>query len=124
MSSPETACGPEAAEPLWKAPPERRCVTRYELGSLPPCQLLRGEPPVLVEALLADLAACGAGLVLACPVEPQSVVAVHLAPGPFLSVRAVAARVAYCILLDEGIYLAGVEFARRLAADELRVLLS
>ncbi len=124
MPGPETVCGPDATDPLWKAPPERRSVTRYEMGALRRCQLLHGEPPVLVEARLADLSACGAGLVLACPVEPQSVVAVHLVPGPFLSARAVAARVAYCVPLDEGFYLAGAEFARRLAADELRVLLS
>ncbi|HKB36169.1 MAG TPA: PilZ domain-containing protein [Gemmataceae bacterium] len=124
MPGPETVCGHQAGEPLWKAPPERRSVTRYQMGSLRRCQLLCGESPVLVDAWLADLSACGVGLVFADPVEPQSVVAVHLAPGPFLASRAVAARVVYCVPLDEGLYLAGAEFARRLTAEELRILLS
>src|SRR5262245_42231735 len=124
MSAPETVSGAEAAEPLWKAPPERRAATRYAMGSLPGCRLLCGEPPALVEARVADLSACGVGLALGCPAQPQAVVALQLGAGPFVSARAVAARVAYCLPLDDGSFLAGAEFARRLAAEELRVLLS
>lgn len=124
MSAPEMVSGQETTEPLWKTPPERRAATRFAMGLLPGCRLLCGEPPVLVEARIADLSAGGVGLVLGCPLEPQSIVAVHLASGPFLSARAVAARVAYCVPLDDGSYLGGVEFARRLSGDELRVLLS
>src|SRR5262245_34831181 len=124
MSAAETVSGNEETEPLWKSPPERRAATRFEMGTLTACRLLCGEPPILIEARIADLSAARVGLVLACPLELQSVVAVHLAPGPFLSARAVTARVAYCVPLDDGSYLSGVTFVRRLAGDELRILLS
>jgi hypothetical protein len=124
MSAAEIVSGNEATAPLWQAPPERRSATRFAMGLLPGCRLLCGEPPLLVEARIADLAASGVGLVLGCPLEPRSLVAVHLASGPFLSARAITARVAYCVPLDDGSFLSGVEFVRRLAGDELRVLLS
>jgi PilZ domain len=124
MSVPGMVRSAEEAEPLWKTPPERRSVTRFRMGLSRPCEVLCGEPPALAEARMADLSACGVGLVLTGPLLPGAVVAIHLGPGPFLSSRAVAARVAYCVPLDEGGYLVGAEFARRLAADELRLLVS
>ena len=124
MPAPQTARNSETAPAAGGAAPERRGVTRFAMGALPGCQVLYGEPPAPAGARLADLSACGAGLVLSCPLPAESVVAVHLAPGPFLSARSAAARVAYCVALSEGTYLAGVAFARRLTPDELRVLLS
>jgi hypothetical protein len=94
------------------------------MGLLAGCQLLCGEPPRLLEARVADLSPCGIGLIVPGPLELLSVVTVQLAPGPFLSARAVVARVVYCLPLTNGTYQAGAEFARRLTPDELRVLLS
>ena len=87
------------------------------------CQLLCGAPPRLVEARLVDLSSGGAGLLVPAPLADESVVAVQLAGGPFVSARALVARVTHCDPAD-GDYLVGVEFERRLSADEVRLLIS
>lgn len=122
MAEPETILSSEATVE-W-AYPEQRTATRYALGRTSVCQVLCGEPPRLLEARVADLSPSGIGLVLPCSLPPDAVAAVQLTPGPFLSARAVVARVVYCLALADGSFQTGAEFDRRLSADELRVLLS
>jgi len=122
MAEPKTIL-PTEATVEW-AYPDQRTATRYALGQACVCQVLCGQPPRLREARVADLSPSGIGLVLPCPLEPGAVAAVQLSRGPFLSARAVIARVVYCLALADGSFQAGAEFDRRLSADELRVLLS
>jgi PilZ domain-containing protein len=104
--------------------PELRASTRFAMGSAVYCQVLCGEPPRLLDARVADLSPSGIGLVLPCPLAPDGVTAVQLTPGPFLSARAVVARVVYCLPLADGAFQVGAEFDHRLSGEELRVLLS
>lgn len=121
MPKPDTFTAPHA--PPWPYP-EQRLSTRFEMGPAVFCQVLCGEPPRLLEARVTDLSPSGVGLTLSCALSPLAVTAVQLAPGPFLSARAVVARVVYCLPLAGGSFQVGLEFERRLSGDELRVLLS
>ena len=121
MVEPETLTPQEVfARPF----PDQRSSTRFAMGPAVTCQVLCGEPPRLLEARLADLSPSGVGLILPCPLAPPTVAAVQIAPGPFLSARAVLARVVYCLPLADGSFQVGAEFEPRLSGDELRVLLS
>ena len=122
MVEPETISRQEATV-TWPSP-DQRASTRFSMGPTVCCQVLCGEPPRLLEARVTDLSPSGVGLVLPCPLAPPAIAAVQLAPGPFLSARAVVARVVHCQPLDDGSFQVGVEFDRRLSGDELRVLLS
>ncbi len=123
MSVPETVHRIEP-EVVGDEDVERRGATRYSMGLLPGCQLLHGEPPALLTARVADLSASGVGLLLARPVEPGSVVAIHLGTGPFRAAAAVEARVVYCTPVSDRAFIAGAEFTHPLAPDRLRRLLS
>jgi hypothetical protein len=120
MSEPtlaQTQQHPEAPPPA--APPERRGDVRSRYRILAAARYVLRPHFRCDEALVKDLSAAGAGLVLACAPDAGAVLLLRLPAGPQEEELTRLARVTHVRPLAEGDFFVGCRFARPLSEDEL-----
>jgi hypothetical protein len=101
------------------APPERRRDARSRYRVLAAARYVVRPHFRCDEALVKDLSASGAGLLLVCAPEPGAVLLVRLPGGPAEEGPTRLARVTHVRPLPEGDYFVGCRFARPLSEEEL-----
>jgi hypothetical protein len=120
-----TEISPPRPEPgKTSAAVNRRASVRYPRGANTYAQVFPANTIEAQHALIANLSAQGIGLLLSHPIAAGTPVRVQLlCDSPPTSLE-LDASVAHATPFEDGIWLIGCAFARRLSAEELRALLA
>ncbi len=102
---------------------DRRDDLRFALGQETLCHLVAGVGEALWPARVLDLSARGARLVLRRRFEPGALVLVELANGARVFSCALVMRVVHATRRDDGAWVVGGAFARKLGHNELMALM-
>jgi hypothetical protein len=104
-------------------PEERRAAERYALDSSSVCRLIGDGQEAGPRATVRDLSATGIGLLVEHAVKPGSVLILSLETSRWQLARPLPVRVMHSAPMDDGTWLVGCQFVRKLSEPELQAVL-
>jgi hypothetical protein len=104
------------------APDERREAERFLPEPSSICRVVSDTQDEVARATVRDLSATGIGLLVRKPIKPGSVLILNLEVRECRLPRPLPVRVMHAAPADEGNWLVGCQFVRRLSEPELQIL--